>query len=391
MRFPMIQAIYLKEMLDLLRDRRTLISMLVVPVLILPVVFNLAIRMTTKMEQNAEQEAKQMGVAVHVTTPAMRAAIEKAGFPIVEKADLKDAIDKKEIAAAVEEVASVPPSVNVMVDASNPTSAAAGDAIRTALNDLRLQTVRASLRSSGISEAVLTPFNVKRVNVAGDRKMAGALWGTMLPYLMLLLMFAGGMYPIIDMTAGEKERKTMETLLASPAKRSEIVLGKTLAGMTAIFLTAALTLASMVYSISNNRASSRSEEIKQMMSGIPLDAHTIGLIAALLLPMAVFAASLMFAVALFARSYKEGQSYLTPMMLLVIFPAFMGGMPGFHLTAALCLIPIFNTSMMIRGVLLGEASMVNFAVTLAADLLYAGLAFTIAARTFNRESVLFRS
>jgi len=391
MRLPIIQAIYLKEMLDLLRDRRTLISMLVVPVVVLPLVFNIAIRVTSRMQQNAEQEAKTMPVAVHVTTPAIRQAIEKAGFRMTERDDFKDAIDKKEIAAGVEETASAPPVLNVYVDSSEPASAAAGDAIRVALNDLRDQTIRGSLRNSGIPESVLTPFVVKRNNVAGERKMAGALWGTMLPYLMLLLMFAGGMYPIIDMTAGEKERKTMEAFLASPAKRSEIVLGKTLAGMTAIFLTAALTLASMVYSITNNRVSTRSEEIKQMMSGIPLDAHTIGLIATLLLPMAVFAASLMFAVALFARSYKEGQSYLTPLMLLVIFPAFMGGMPGFHLMPLLCLIPIFNTSMMIRGVLLGDATTLNFAVTLAADLVYAAIAFALAARMFNRESVLFRS
>jgi sodium transport system permease protein len=107
--------------------------------------------------------------------------------------------------------------------------------------------------------------------------------------------------------------------------------------------------------------------------------------------MAIFAASVMFTIALFARSFKEGQSYLTPLAFIVIIPAFLGGMPGLHLTPVMCLIPIFNASMMIRGVLLGDASTLNLTVTLAANLVYAAIAFVIATRMFNRESVLFRT
>jgi sodium transport system permease protein len=107
--------------------------------------------------------------------------------------------------------------------------------------------------------------------------------------------------------------------------------------------------------------------------------------------MSIFAASLMFTIALFARSFKEGQSYLTPLALVVIFPAMLGGLPGFELTPVLCLIPIFNASMMIRSVLLGDASMLNFAVTVAANVGYAAIAFLLATRMFQKESVLFRS
>ena len=128
-----------------------------------------------------------------------------------------------------------------------------------------------------------------------------------------------------------------------------------------------------------------------MMGTIPLDTHTIMLIAVTLIPLAIFAASLMFAIALFARSFKEGQSYLTPLALLVIFPALLGGLPGFKMTAWLSLIPIFNASQIIRGILLGDVSMTNFAVTLSANLVYAAAALAIATRTFENESVLFRS
>src|SRR5579883_339079 len=387
MRFPMIQAIYRKELLDLSRDRRTLTSMLVVPLIVFPLAISIMLRVGSRLEENAETEAKTLGMAARVS-PSVREALEKTGLPFHDRDDLRGSVEKKEVAAAVVEKGG---TIEIYVDSSNPISNAAGDKIRAALTELKDQRIRENLRNSGIDEAVLTPFTVKRTNIACERKMAGSVWGTMLGYILLLLMFTGGMYPVIDMTAGEKERKTLEAFLASPAARREIVAGKTLAAMTVIFLTALLTLGSMVYSLRSNRLSTKSEEMRHMMETIPLDGHTIAMIAATLIPVAIFAASLMFTIALFARSFKEGQSYLTPLALLVIFPALLGGLPGLHLTPAVSLIPIFNASMVIRSILLGEVSAVNLAVSFGANLLYAGIAVLIATRQFEKESVLFRS
>jgi sodium transport system permease protein len=391
MRLPIISAIYQKEMLDLIRDRRTLISMVVVPLLIIPLLLNATTRLMSRMEENAESEAKSMAVAIHVTTPGIREALEKAQIQVVEKDDLKDAVLKKTAAAGVEEIPGTPIEVQIYSDNSNPTSSAAAARVRVALDDLKDEKVRESLKNSGIPASVLTPFVVKKTNIAGARKMSGMVWGSMLGYVLLLLMFAGGMYPVIDMTAGEKERKTMEALLSSPATRQEIVLGKNFAAMTAIFITAILTLGSMVYSLKGSKLGSKSPELQEMMRTIPLDAHTLALIAVTLVPLSMFAAALMFTIALFARSYKEGQSYLTPLVFVVIFPALMGGMSGFEMTPVLCLIPIFNASQMIRGIMLGDVSTANFAITTAANLVYAGIAFFIATRQFENENVLFRS
>ncbi len=391
MRFSLVSAIYKKEMLDLVRDRRTLISMVAVPLLLIPLMLNVSTRLMSRMEENAEQEAKTMAVAVRLTTPALREALSKAQIQMVEKDDLKDAVLKKTVAAAVEEIPGTPVRVEIYADNSNPTSSAAAVRVRVALDDLKEQKVRESLHDSGIPESVLTPFVVTRTNIAGAKKMAGMMWGSILGYVVLLLMFTGGMYPIIDMTAGEKERKTMEALLAAPASRREIVLGKSFAAMTAIFITAILTLGSMAYSLKGSNLSSKSPEVQEMMREIPLDAHSLALIAITLIPMAMFAASVMLSIALFARSYKEGQSYLTPLLMVVIFPALLGGMSGMAMTPALCLIPIFNASQMIRGILLGDATMANFAIATVANLVYAGIAFVVATRTFEKESVLFRS
>jgi sodium transport system permease protein len=391
MRLPIIKAIYQREMLDMVRDRRTMISMVAVPLVLFPLLFQVMTRVITRLEENADAEAKTMGIAVRITTPSVREALEKTGFRFVEKDNLPEAVEKKEIAAAVEEVPGTPAAMQIYADNSNPTSTAAADKIRIALTELRDQKIREGLRTSGIAESVLTPFTIKRTNVADERKMAGANYGMFLGYIVLLMMFTGGMYAVIDMTAGEKERKTLEALLASPGSRQEIVMGKTLAAITAIIVTTVLMVGSLAYSMKNLRTGPRAGGAGEMMGTIPLDPHTIGLMAVVLIPMAIFAASVMFAIAMFARSFKEGQSYLTPITLLVIFPAFLSGMPGLHITPLLCLIPIFNAGIVMRGILLGDISTVNFVTTLAANLLYAAIAFTIATRTFERESVLFRS
>jgi sodium transport system permease protein len=220
--------------------------------------------------------------------------------------------------------------------------------------------------------------------------MSGFIWGRVLGYLVLLLMFTGGMYPAIDMTAGEKERRTLEVFLSSPASRREIVMGKILAVMTATISTALLSMGSLVYSLRYG-GMARSKEMKEMLGGASMDAGTFGMVLLTLLPMAVLAASAMIAIAIFARSFKEGQSYLTPLVMLVVFPAAIGGLPGLDLTPALALIPVFNASQLIKQILLGEFSTQLFAITLAANLTYAAIAFFVAVRIFEDESVLFRT
>ena len=389
MQFKRIGAIYRKEMLDLVRDRRTMISMVVMPVVLVPVLMLVGGRAVEMLKKKSQDEAKSLTVAVKGLTPEVEEALRGAGVNVVAAAeDVKAGIESKKLLAGVEQSGT---SLRIFTDSSNPSSASMGDKIRVALNELKDSQVRESLRSRGVPESVLTPFTVQRVNVASERKMAGAMWGTMLGYLLLLLMFSGGMYPVIDMTAGEKERKTLETFLSSPAGRDEIVLGKILAAVTAIAMTAALTLGSIVVSLRSNRLASRSDEFKAMFRTIPLDANALSLIALTLAPLIVFAASVMIAIAMFARSFKEGQSYLTPLMLFVLFPALLGGLPGLELTPMLCLIPIFNASQIIRTILLGEFPFNAFLITLAANMAYAAVAFVVAKRRFEDESVLFRN
>ncbi len=342
MRPRMLALIYKKEMVDLLRDRRTIISMVAVPVLVIPLLMMLMGKMIGNLEKKSEEEAKSMAVGYRSLSAPTLAALRGSGIQLLEKSDLKKAVEAKEVSAAIEEIAGPAgrPAITVYADDSNPTSSAASGKIRFALDAFRDAQVKESLRKSGISESVLRPFDVNRVNLAPARKMAGLVWGGALGYVLLLMMFTGGMYPVIDMTAGEKERKTLEPFLATPVGRGEIVVGKTLAGITAILTTAILTMTSMVVSLKGNTfGGTKSPEFSKAMSSIPLDPQTLGLIALTIIPMAVLAASLMIAIAVFARSFKEAQSYLTPLALIVIFPAVTSMLPGMKLSLGIVSYP----------------------------------------------------
>jgi len=391
MKLRISAAVYQKELLEIFRDRRTMISMVVVPLVAIPLMFNLINRFMSSREKQAEGESITVGVLDESKVPTVLPALKAAGFQPVVKADLRAAVANKEVAAAVEETETNDPAtgkrISIYIDRTRQASDIAGDKIRTALDKLKVDTVRASLRGSGVSEKILTPFSTQRVNVASEKKMSGLIFGSALGYIVILLMFTGAMYPAIDMTAGEKERRTLEAVLCSPAGRNEIVFGKILATSTAAFITALLTLGSMAYSFRFAPHASQSQEAFNMA---PPEIGSLAMALFAVIPTAIMAASIMVAIALFAKSYKEGQSYLTPIVMLAAFPAVVGMLPGLELTPALALIPIFNVCQLIKEIFLGEFSRAAFAVTLGSNLVYAAIAFYIASRIFKSESVLFR-
>ncbi len=387
MRLLLVLVILKREVIDLLRDRRTLVSMIVLPLVAFPLIgigISKFVEMTGK---KSEAEAITVGIVSRDNSPEVKAAIERAGLRPVLETNLRAAVEEKRVAAAIEQSGT---EIHLLVDATRASSNLVADKLRTALAELKEKRIRESLATLGVSPGVLQPFTVKRVNVASERKMGGFLLGTMLGYLVILLMFSGGMHPAVDMTAGERERKTLEALLASPASRAEIVLAKILATVTALYATALLTLGSLFVSLKSSMLMN-DPKFASLIGNISLDVRTLALLLLTIFPVALMAGALMIAIASFARSFKEAQSYLTPLLLLVILPSLLGGLPGMELSLALSLIPIFNASQLLKAILQGDFTMANFLVTFLANVSYAGICFYFALRTFKNENVMFRS
>ncbi|MBI4513888.1 MAG: ABC transporter permease [Gemmatimonadetes bacterium] len=381
-------VIYRKEILDLLRDRRTLISMVVLPLLVMPLLIGGLSYFMARTERKARETAHPIAVRREIPLSGLLEALSDAGLVPEEAPEPRTAVSEKRAEAGVEVAGSeAQPRVKIYLDRTRTTSEVAANRVELALNRLKEQRVREGLHSMGVSSEVLTPFAVEKVNIATPKRMAGFFLGTLLGYLMVLLMLTGGTYPAIDMTAGEKERRTLEILLAAPASREEVVLGKMGATITAVFVTAILTVTSFGVTFA---LGARVAEFRAVTSQLPVDVPAVLLILVTLFPLSVLFASILLALSLTARSYKEAQSYLTPLMFLVIMLAMVSTLPGVELGPRLAVIPVLNASQLIKEILMGAASPVTIAVTFGANLAYATGAFLYAVWMFKRESVLFR-
>jgi sodium transport system permease protein len=380
-------AVLQKELLEIVRDRRTMISMVVIPLLAIPLMFRMMNFFMRSNEKEASEQAMILAIPSEGSVEDIHPALAKAGFKTIVKPDLRDAVQKKEVAAGIDETeAAGVKQINIYMDRTRQASDLAYDKLTTLFDKAKTASIKIKLKDANVPESILTPFKVERVNVASEKKMSGFMLGMILSYMMVLLMFTGAMYPAIDMTAGEKERRTMEALLGSPASRLDLVLGKVLAAATAAFLTAILTLASMAYSI---RFIPQPKESPMSFKVAP-DAHMFALVLLVMLPTAIMGAALMVGIALFAKSYKEGQSYLMPVILIVSFSAVAGMLPGAELSPTVAMIPIFNSCQIVKQIFLGEMSTGMFALVVAVNIVYAAIAFVVAANFFKSEKVLFR-
>ena len=385
-----VTTVYAKELLELVRDRRTVVSMVVVPIVAMPLLFSVMNYFLSSTAKEADAQSSTVAVRGPLAMPQLESILRSAGLKLVTAQDLGAAVRNKEAAAGIEETHSADGEAQIRIynDATRPASEKAGEKLHAILDQVKDRQVKASLAARGIPEKILAPFGVDDVDVAPQGTRGKKFLGGMLGYMVILLMFTGCMYPAVDMTAGEKERRTLEILLASAAGRDEIVLGKVLAASTAAFTTATLNIFSIAFSF---QAGFLGQNLRELMEGVHINPSAIALLLVAVLPTAVTAAAVMITISSFAKSFKEGQSYLSPLIMLVIFPAVIGMMPGMEASPRLALLPVFNVSQLIKSIFAGDYTAAAFVVSFASNFVYAAVAFVIAVRIFQREDVLFRT
>ncbi len=243
------------------------------------------------------------------------------------------------------------------------------------------------LRALHINAAAIEPVAVTEVNVASAKEKLAGLIGGFLPYLFIIFCFMGSMYPAIDLAAGEKERGTLETLLTSPATKLEILLGKVGVVILTGITTAAVALFGMYLGIVQIREIPP-ELLKTVMD--ILQVRSIILLLSLLLPLTIFFSGVLLSLSIVARSYKEAQSIISPSMIVVIIPAFIGMMPGITLDGVTALIPILNVSLATKAIISETVTPVLLLEVYLSLIVLAALSLFVCARVFERESTLFR-
>ena len=403
MQISNVITIFRKELTDTLRDRRTLVFMLLVPIVAIPLLMmgmsKLMIRQITKVQEETSKivitgrewlpsELDSMFTAATDLTFVDSSTFADTGLVEVLQLGRYEALVAVPDSFATHLQMERSARIEIKCDRAELRSEQAEDRLVDLLDDYRALLIEHRLTERDVSVAILEPFEVNRENVAPMQKMVGEKLGMMLPYLIIIMCFMGAMYPAIDLTAGEKERGTLETLLVSPAARIEFVMGKYMVVVFTGLVAALLSLGSLVFSM-KYMVDQLVAQVGSMLA-MEFEASTIVLIVLVVLPLVGIFAGVLLSVSIFARSFKEAQSYVTALNMAVILPAVVSILPGVELDYTLAMIPVVNASLIMKEAISGSIMWNYVIVALLSNSILAALSLVFCKKWFERESVIFR-
>ncbi|MCH2201076.1 MAG: ABC transporter permease subunit [Fuerstiella sp.] len=295
---------------------------------------------------------------------------------------------------AAEPAATQSPSGLIVVrNSADDKSVVAFSIVQSALRSWESNLRRSMFDEASLPEALQHPARLQWVEVAGGEQVAANVWSKLFPAMLVIMTLTGAFYPAIDLGAGEKERGTMETLLISPARRVELVLGKFCTIMLFSVCSALMNLASMAIT-GHQMASSMGGGLTDTISLQFPPASAIIWVVISLLPLAALFSALCLALATFARSTKEGQNYLTPLLMVIMGLTMFCLWPSVEIAPLYSVLPVLNVALLLKGLLLTSTqsgSLMAYAIpVLVSSFGYSLLAIWWAIELYNNETVLFR-
>ena len=285
------------------------------------------------------------------------------------------------------------PQPEVFVNTASDKSRIAAERLERVLGRWREAIVSDNLRRQNVPEAATEPFRLLNTDVAKESSRRAAAWSKILPFIVLIWALTGAFYPAIDLCAGEKERGTLETLLCSPAQRSEIVWGKLLTIMLFSMATSVFNLVCMA--LTSVFVISRITQMEGGLAAAPIGIPpwtALGWLLLALVPIAALFSALALAIAAFARSSKEGQYYLMPLLLITLPLMMLPLLPTAELDLGTSLIPVTGVMLLLRALIEEQyLAALRYAVpVIGVTCLCCLLAIRWAIGQFSDESVLFR-
>ncbi len=330
----MIFTVFKKELRDTLRDRRTIMMMIVIPTLVFPLIMSVFMSVSESFQKEAAEKKVKIGLvsnqvgSLEADLLKVPETLGKREFvPFTDTISLIKAIRSDSIQVGIyvpnnaEELkrSMKPISVIVFHDGTDLGMKERADAYLTYIQDNWKKERYSELK---IDEAKITPFVMAYSNVASSKEMIGKLAGGFLPYMFIAFGFMGCMFPAIDLFTGEKERSTIETLLTTPVPRWKILFGKMGVIVLSGLLAATFNLLGIYLSIEVLNLV-KDPVVLQAIKDI-LSPTFIIMLYALLCPLIIFFAGIMIPIAVRAKSFKEAQSIISPLNLLIILPAMVG-------------------------------------------------------------------
>lgn len=392
----MIFTVFKKELRDTLRDRRTVMMMIVIPTLIFPLIMSVFMSVSERFQKEAaEKEVKiglvsnQVGSLEEDLLKVPESLGKKTFIPFTDTVSLIRAIRSDSVQVGIyipnnaEQLkkAMQPIAVKVFHDGTELGMKQRAEAYLGFIQENWKKNRYAELK---IDESKVTPFILVYSNVASDKEMIGKLAGGFLPYMFIAFGFMGCMFPAIDLFTGEKERSTIETLLTTPVPRWKILFGKmgvvVLSGLlAATFNLLGIYLAIEVLDLVKDPVVLQA--IKDILSPV-----FIVMLYALLCPLIIFFAGIMIPIAVRAKSFKEAQSIISPLNLVIILPAMVGFFPGVELNEVTALIPVVNIVLATKELMAGTLEWHLVAMAFGVMVLLAFIAVMLSYRKFENEN-----
>lgn len=419
-----IKTLVKKEMLDVLRDKKTVIMMLVIPVILYPLIFIGAMQVVAMISSSMEAQNYRIVVDAEDDGAFSRMLAEKGqkddGSKVPEAAggrteesnageedadgetytitlvdagsitDYERALNDEEIDVYVSgAMQNGKMQYDIYYLSSATNSSYARNIVLDVFDEFKEELTEERIRAAGLDvHEILEPVLYENKDTASSEQSLGSIMGAVLPFMLIISLMMGTMYPAIDTTAGERERGTLETILTLPVTSRQLIISKFLTVALIGIISALLNIFSMgglafyMYRIMDMQTETQSFEIAKFLPAI------------LVCMLAIFAFSLFVSavtmcVTSFAKSYKEANNYITPLMLVIMLTGYIGFIPNIELTQTMAMIPVANICLLIKNMLIFKIDYAAIAVVLLSNVAYAVLAILFLSRIYDSETILF--
>jgi sodium transport system permease protein len=396
----MAWIIFKKELMDTLRDKRTLFIMIILPIILIPGIFGLITKF--QLHQMDKANKKILNIAIidnhngNILLDSLNLRTDFKIFTGLKDHEIENLIqlDSLDLGIIIDSefdnhiYSKQTGIINILFKSTEDLNIA-NKKITKIINYYSNQISSKRMISLNIDPTLFHPIKVNEQDIATKQEKIGKSIGGLLPYFFIIFCYMGSMYPAIDLGAGEKERGTLETLLSSSANRQSILIGKLgvviLAGLLSAFVSM-LGLGGMLQFYSSMIPKELFNIIFQMIT-----MKNMALIFLLLIPLNIFVGSLLLSISIFSKSFKEAQSLANPFMIIIIIPVYLGMMPGIELNFSTAIIPILNVTLATKELLAGTLSNYLLLVVIMSQIIIAIGAISFCKAWFNREETLFRS
>ncbi len=387
-----IWVVFKKEVLDNLRDRRSISSALLTPLFSPAFLVVFIIVLGKSLFGDPIETVLRLPVSGAENAPGLVSFLEENNVELLAAPeDPESAVREGEVEAVLiisEDygeafLAGEPAPVWLVVDTSRQASLDFIQRVRTLLYTYSQTIGSVRLLARGVNPALLNAISVGQMDVSTPQSQT-LVFLNMMPFMLIVTICVGGMYVIIDATAGERERGSLEPLLINPVRRRDFVLGKLLASLPFAILT--LVLAMVFFGAMFNLVP------LEEFTGMPMQIEIPALwtVFWLLLPLVLLASSIQMVVATFTKSFKEAQTYLGLVPLVLASPGAFVGFLSTKATPGMMLIPSYSQSVLVNAVLRGETVRPDlFWISIGATLVVSAVLIFVAIRLFEREQVLY--